>query len=730
MSDYRTGLRFGPISDVQGFSMRDGLTHLEIQEHMRRKLLELIAGQANTNNYMRTVFGADSVLRDDMIAALAGVTDIAGTISPRLSVYVARYLTPGATPAENVTAINTALAFAVTNDLDACFDGVDCSIDDDININTAGTRLWAATPVACHITQTVKSRGVFYVWANNVTIEGMTLTGPLADVGDTLDFGGIADDPHLTTAIKMDCGIDGLTINRIVASNWFTAVAGFPYPFTATLTDPELYKFITNIRVSDLRVSSVWTGVRMSGVKGADFSRVQGSFKPVSNHSWATTSPSHLFYVSNGTITTEVPKAWNENVRVSDCYAENGTGGCAFSLRYTNGLTLAKLTANNCEGLLDMIGVHGFTVADLHSTNDKFPKDNAANGNRGSVAALYCSDGTFNPFVIEGKAGIAHGSVFYLGYCTDVSVNEPRGWVNLPAEDVTFVGMQLSGNRVTVTKPSFENRGTAKGSIGYDIGAQSDVANVTLNSPVSKGLMDFGIRVWPTATKQSLIYSPGKLEALIQKVVFASAVTEAGSPILNNQAMGGYPPDSDARVVGWHTGEALDNSHAVKDRWPSGQISTVVTDAWISNPPYLNANAIATGVLCANFGTANVEVETDVKLGAGATQMGIVLRAIDVSNFLHVVIDATNVKLEKRIAGVTSQLATAALANPGGNVWRNLRASAVGNVVRVMVDGAQVIAFTLTGGDEVTFGAATSHGLRSLNGVGGSAWYRTKVRAL
>jgi len=119
-----------------------------------------------------------------------------------------------------------------------------------------------------------------------------------------------------------------------------------------------------------------------------------------------------------------------------------------------------------------------------------------------------------------------------------------------------------------------------------------------------------------------------------------------------------------------------------------------------------------------------------VKLGAGATQMGIVLRAIDVSNFLHVVIDATNVKLEKRIAGVTSQLATAALANPGGNVWRNLRASAVGNVVRVMVDGAQVIAFTLTGGDEVTFGAATSHGLRSLNGVGGSAWYRTKVRAL
>lgn len=41
-----TGRLFGPISDVQGFSMRDGLTHLEIQERMRHKLLELIAGHA------------------------------------------------------------------------------------------------------------------------------------------------------------------------------------------------------------------------------------------------------------------------------------------------------------------------------------------------------------------------------------------------------------------------------------------------------------------------------------------------------------------------------------------------------------------------------------------------------------------------------------------------------------------------------------------------------------
>ena len=721
------GALFGPISDIHGFSMRDGRTHLEIQEKMREKLLEVIAAQTNTNNYIRTVFGEDSALRDEMLAALEGVNS--ANVGPRLSVFVAKYLTDGATPAQNVAAINEAFTYAVANDLDVCFDGVQCSINDDIDIQVDGLRVWASTPTACNITQTVKSKGIFYVWADNVSVDGFTFTGPLADVGDTLDFAGSTDDPHLTTAVKLDCGVDGFRLGRIVASNWFCVLAGFPYPFLSTLTDPVDYQFITNLSVDDISVSSVWTGVRMSGLKGAEFSRVRGSYKMVSNHSWASSSPAHLFYVSNPTITVDVPKAWNENVRVTDCYARDGMGGSAFSLRYTNGMTLAKLTADNCEGLLDMIGVHGFTTADLHSTRDKYPKDNAANGNRGSVALLYCSDGTVNPFVVEGTANVAHGSVFYIAQCTDVSVNEPRGWVNLPAVDATFVGMQISGNRVAVTKPSFENRG-AKGSIGFDLGSAADVANATIDRPVSKGSMDYGIRVWPTDTRQSLIYNPAKLEAATQKIMFASAVTEAGAPFLNNQAAGGYPPDSDVRIVGWHNGEALHNGGSVKDRWGSGHISDVVTDAWVAGFPYLNANATATGLLCADFGTINAEVESDVRLGVGATQVGVALRVIDTSNFLDVVIDAANVKLNKKVAGVATQLATAALVNPGGMVWRNLRASVTGNVVRVFVDGAQLIAFTLTGGDETTFGSSMIHGLRSLNGVGGSAWYRAKVRVL
>lgn len=46
------GRLFGPISDVTGFSERDGLTHLEIQRRMRQKLLELIAGFNTLTNHV------------------------------------------------------------------------------------------------------------------------------------------------------------------------------------------------------------------------------------------------------------------------------------------------------------------------------------------------------------------------------------------------------------------------------------------------------------------------------------------------------------------------------------------------------------------------------------------------------------------------------------------------------------------------------------------------------
>ena len=50
----RIGMGFGPISDVTGFSHKAGMTFLEIQELLRRKINELIAAYANLKSHVET----------------------------------------------------------------------------------------------------------------------------------------------------------------------------------------------------------------------------------------------------------------------------------------------------------------------------------------------------------------------------------------------------------------------------------------------------------------------------------------------------------------------------------------------------------------------------------------------------------------------------------------------------------------------------------------------------
>ncbi len=723
------GRLFGPISDVTGFSERDGLTHLEIQHRMREKLLELIAGQNNLNNYMRTYQGEVDVTVEEFKTIRDQVLSVITNIPPKVSLYVANFLANGATAAENTTAIKSAYDAAVLGGFDLCFDNVYCDIDNELDLREPGMRVWSSSIKSCRLTQTSLGKGLFYVWDDSITVDGFTAVGPLTDMGDYLDYHGFTGDPHLTSAVKLDAGVDSVSIRNIHGTGLFALVAGFPYPFTATLTDPEDYKFITNITIDNLS-GTCWSLIRMSGLSGAKISNVKGSYKVVQNHPVVSGNPSHLMYLSNSTISTETPKAYSDNVIVSNCHAQDGLGGSAFSLRYIKGLTCINLTADNSEGLLDAIGVQGFKMSGLHSTSDKYPSDNVPNGNRASVSLLYCTDGQLDPCVVEGKNGVAHGSILYVGYCTDVVVTEPRGWVSLPEDNASLALCQLGGLRSRIVRPTVEARGTKKASIAFDLNDKSSAPSVSLENPACRGLIDFGVGVWPTATRQSIIYDPAKLEVSVQVIRLANSVVESGAPILNNTNYG-YPKGSDNRVIAWHNGEVVAGSGAVQDRWASGHPAHAsTTAAWVGAAPYLNANATATGLLTVDCGIANVEVSADVLLGTGATNVGFALRVTDANNFLRVVLDAVNIKVEKRVAGVYTQLASAALSIAGGGVWHAVRAAVAGGAVRVYVDGVLALSHTLAGGDEVTFAAQNVHGLCSNNGVGGSAWYRAQIKAL
>ena len=67
----RITMAFGPISDVTGFSHKGGMTFLEIQEVLRRKLNELVAVYASLKSHVESREG-DVISAFD--AALASFT--------------------------------------------------------------------------------------------------------------------------------------------------------------------------------------------------------------------------------------------------------------------------------------------------------------------------------------------------------------------------------------------------------------------------------------------------------------------------------------------------------------------------------------------------------------------------------------------------------------------------------------------------------------------------------
>lgn len=115
------GQLFGPISDVAGFSMRDGKTHLEIQEHMRRSILALMANQNTLNEHVRTSEETMSNILTEVLDSEVAVTGAAIT--------------------------------ALTNDVTALTTEVG-TLSTEVNTLAASVVAWVAEPTGIFVTDT------------------------------------------------------------------------------------------------------------------------------------------------------------------------------------------------------------------------------------------------------------------------------------------------------------------------------------------------------------------------------------------------------------------------------------------------------------------------------------------------------------------------------------------------------------------------------------------------
>ena len=89
----RITMAFGPISDVTGFSHKAGMTYLEIQELLRRKINELISAYASLKSHvdsrngdLQSAFDAGiasiQVPADEYAAIVADLERLQSELSP------------------------------------------------------------------------------------------------------------------------------------------------------------------------------------------------------------------------------------------------------------------------------------------------------------------------------------------------------------------------------------------------------------------------------------------------------------------------------------------------------------------------------------------------------------------------------------------------------------------------------------------------------------------------
>lgn len=129
-----------------------------------------------------------------------------------------------------------------------------------------------------------------------------------------------------------------------------------------------------------------------------------------------------------------------------------------------------------------------------------------------------------------------------------------------------------------------------------------------------------------------------------------------------------------------------------------------------SNKAYLT-DTTSQAVATVDTGLADVDVAVDITLSSTQPNVGVICRLIDNNNYLLAAWAGQIMYLFKREGGGFTELTSVSREWSLGSTYR-VRISAVGDLVKVFIDTTEVLSHTLSSGDQSTFGAATSHGIR------------------
>ncbi len=149
---------------------------------------------------------------------------------------------------------------------------------------------------------------------------------------------------------------------------------------------------------------------------------------------------------------------------------------------------------------------------------------------------------------------------------------------------------------------------------------------------------------------------------------------------------------------------STDGAGNSENNGPVGQAWTNAAGTWGVSAGKAQASALASSKAFRTLPTASPDVIADVAVTRSAGVGGLVLRYQDASNYLIAYHDGTNAKLDKVVAGVTTNVISAAATYSAGAILRVIMA---GTAIRLYYNGAAVgTVQTVT-----DMAAATTHGL-------------------
>lgn len=395
-------------------------------------------------------------------------------------------------------------------------DGV---LDDTAAINAAlaaaapGTMVWFPKPAAyyrisnaltvpsgvtvrgpgygCEIRQQTQFKPVFDLYnADNCTVSGFTLTlsgGPLSGVGGS--FRG--DSGYAYCAGVWTNGsrntIADLRIKDFAMGVYLNGSNG--------TVNADGTQRVGNV-VRNLEISGANHGVLFLTQSGL---RISNIYYHDGVDSSSGANPIHAVYGTGSNILT------SNNVSISDCVAVNCTAGCAYQVKYVNGLSMSNLQADNCAGLFNGIDLLDANMSALMSRND------TTTGT--SVWSFTLQKATTQPARITVDGVHIHmtgdGQPMVL-IADDVRMSDVAITSNHTGASVNNYDVHLRGARITLDGLKIRNVGNVqyKGvQVGFSAGyPTSDVTISNLEFNNTRNLVDFHT----TITGVNVVdYAPG-----------------------------------------------------------------------------------------------------------------------------------------------------------------------------------------------------------------------------